>query len=515
MIGYILFAFVTILFCLLGLALETLGKYYAYSKALRDFPGPPANWVTGNLHLLHGTDEQTIDDLHRLAKDYPKCYRFWIGPLRPTMQCIHPDIIKAVLNASRDKGGFMLSYLRPGLGSALVTENGQKWVQKRRLIGGAFNLAFLSKSAPVITDCIKILTDHWTVYSRMKRTFDMYGDIKMLSFDIIMRCAFSSRYQCQVIEGKHPFIKAFEKMNYLVHERILNPSIVNEWLYWMTPNGREFYSVCDSVHKFTEDVIQDRLKDMRKADKSDSYKNDFLDILLSVKDKDNQKLSISDIRDELICFIFSGYDTICNAITWSLYCLAKHHSHQHKVRSEIDLYPQKRDRAEWEDITSLKYTIMCVREALRLYPPMPFLSGRCLDKDIKIEDVSLPAGCPVEVPLISIHHQAKWWPDPMKYDPLRFTPEKIRERHPFVYLPFSAGSRKCLGEVFGIGAVTLVVAKIIQRYDIRLVANRTVKQKVGLVLQPSNGVWIEIVERNGVGIRQSASCRRLSKVTSV
>ncbi|EDV28733.1 Cytochrome P450 4F4 [Trichoplax sp. H2] len=517
MYWYIFFAAVTILFCLIGLALESIAKYYAFGRALRDFPGPPASWVNGNLNCLHGTDEQTIDDLHQLAKEFPKCYRFWLGPFRPTMQCIHPDIIKAVLSASQDKDGIFVSYLKPWLGNGLLTENGQKWQQKRRLIGGAFNLTFLSKSAPVIHDCVKIMTDHWNVYSRMKRTFDMYGDIKMLSFDIIMRCAFSGRYACQVVEGKHPFVKAFEKMSSLVHERILNPSITNEWLYWMTRNGREFYSVCDLVHKYTEDAIHERQKEMRRNDKSQdrSYKNDFLDILLSVKDSDGQKLLVNDIRDEINSFIFSGYDTLSNGITWSLYCLGKHRSHQRKVRDEVNAYLQHLNKLEWEDITSLKYTIMCVKEALRLYPPVPFLSGRCLDKDIKIEDVKLPTGCPVEVPVISVHHQAEWWPDPMTYDPLRFTPEKIRDRHPFAYLPFSAGSRKCLGQIFAMGVVTLVVAKIIQRYDIRLVANRAVKQRVGLVLQPKNGVWIEIVERNGTGIRQSGSSRRLSKVTSV
>ncbi|XP_023311943.1 cytochrome P450 4C1-like, partial [Anoplophora glabripennis] len=99
----------------------------------------------------------------------------------------------------------------------------------------------------------------------------------------------------------------------------------------------------------------------------------------------------------------------------------------------------------YNELMEMKFLERCIKECLRLYPSVPFI-GRVAGEDIKTSNgYTIPKGCEVNIYIYELHRSTQYWEDPEKFDPDRFLPENVAARHPFAYLPFSAGSRNCIG----------------------------------------------------------------------
>ncbi|XP_035685657.1 cytochrome P450 4F4-like [Branchiostoma floridae] len=141
--------------------------------------------------------------------------------------------------------------------------------------------------------------------------------------------------------------------------------------------------------------------------------------------------------------VVTGHDTTASGISWSLYCLAKHPGHQDRVREEVDMVLAGKDDEEltWQDISKLKYLAMCVKEAMRLYPPVPIVSRR-ITRDFVFMGHPLPTGATININAWCVHHNPTvWGEDFMNYKPERFSSENMKNMDPYAFIPFSAGPR--------------------------------------------------------------------------
>nr|XP_053637333.1 cytochrome P450 4C1-like [Cherax quadricarinatus] len=119
-----------------------------------------------------------------------------------------------------------------------------------------------------------------------------------------------------------------------------------------------------------------------------------------------------------------------------------------RVQEELDgIFDSADSPVTWEDVHQLKYTEMCIKEALRIFPPAPFIS-RKLEEDVVIENYRVPSGTTVQLVIYKIHRDPAQFPDPEVFDPDRFLPENVNKRHPYAYIPFSAGPRNCIGKIY-------------------------------------------------------------------
>ncbi|XP_044540794.1 cytochrome P450 4A5-like [Gracilinanus agilis] len=168
---------------------------------------------------------------------------------------------------------------------------------------------------------------------------------------------------------------------------------------------------------------------------------DFLDILLCTKTENGDSLSDKELRAEVDTFMFEGHDTTASGISWLFYALAMNPEHQQKCREEIRNLLRDGMAISWEQLNQMPYTTMCIKESLRLYPPVTSIS-RELSKPLTFPDGrSLPSGTMVTLHIHALHHNPIVWPEPEVFNPLRFSPENSISRHTHSFLPFSAGTR--------------------------------------------------------------------------
>ncbi|XP_018111782.1 cytochrome P450 family 4 subfamily B member 1 L homeolog isoform X2 [Xenopus laevis] len=244
----------------------------------------------------------------------------------------------------------------------------------------------------------------------------------------------------------------------------------------------------------TDKVIGQRKKLLESKEELEKVQKkrhlDFLDILLCAKDENGQGLSDEDIRAEVDTFMFEGHDTTSSGISWILYCMATHPEHQQKCQEEINEVLGERQTMEWDDLGRIPYTTMCIKESLRLYPPVPSVS-RELAKPITFHDgKSLPAGILVSLQIYAIHRNPNVWKDPEIFDPLRFSPENSSKRHSHAFVPFAAGPRNCIGQNFAMNEMKVAVALTLKRFELLPDLSKPPLKLPQLVLRSKNGIHV-------------------------
>eukprot|EP00074_Homo_sapiens_P078510 XP_011539135.1 cytochrome P450 4B1 isoform X3 [Homo sapiens] len=211
-----------------------------------------------------------------------------------------------------------------------------------------------------------------------------------------------------------------------------------------------------------------------------------------VPGEDDIKLSDADLRAEVDTFMFEGHDTTTSGISWFLYCMALYPEHQHRCREEVREILGDQDFFQWDDLGKMTYLTMCIKESFRLYPPVPQVY-RQLSKPVTFVDGrSLPAGSLISMHIYALHRNSAVWPDPEVFDSLRFSTENASKRHPFAFMPFSAGPRNCIGQQFAMSEMKVVTAMCLLRFEFSLDPSRLPIKMPQLVLRSKNGFHLHL-----------------------
>ena len=189
---------------------------------------------------------------------------------------------------------------------------------------------------------------------------------------------------------------------------------------------------------------------------------------------DGSLMPVDEVVDHMNFLMMAAHDTITSSATSLLWLLAKHPEWQQKLRDEVeavtggaDAQGKPRDLA-YENLGKLELTEMAFKEALRFIPPVPSMPRRAL-RDFEFGGYRIPAGTPVGINIHYTHHSAEYWDEPEKFDPLRFTPDKVKARHKYAWVPFGGGAHMCLGLHFAYMQVKILMAQLLPRYRIELV----------------------------------------------
>ena len=413
----------------------------------------------------------------------------WVGPFLPRITLHHSELAKKVLNQPKD--GDMYSLLKPWLGDGLLLSQGKKWFRNRRLLTPAFHYEILKPYIEVYNSCLRIMLQKWTTSAKKKEPIKVFETVKALSLDIIMQCVFSFESSCQQ-EGaqKHPYLQAVCDLVELTSARAVMLYHRIDWIYYFSANGRKYRKACKIAHNYTEMIIKERRIRLKENSSKRKYL-DFLDILLTAADEDGKGLTDLEIRDEADTFMFEGHDTTTSGISWTLYCLAKYPEHQEKIREEVRNVLMGREWLDYSDLKELKYTQWCIKETMRLYPPVLFIVRKA-SNDIELDDHLIPKGMPIDVAIYTIHRHPDIWENPDEFDPLRFHPSNAEGRDPYAYLPFSAGQRNCIGQNFALNEEKLVIGSIVHRFSLSLVEGHKVEMCPTVVLRTTDDILVNL-----------------------
>lgn len=238
-------------------------------------------------------------------------------------------------------------------------------------------------------------------------------------------------------------------------ERLTVPWFISDFLYFRFGNGKLEQESINQAKAFTGNVIASKRKTFiqenmkRQAQNNDDAilnsieslkkRQAMLDTLLDAE-QNHQSIDSAGIQEETDTFVFEGFDTTMTAITFILLSIANH------AEVQICLYEEITDsiRDGHQSYNNLKYLDAVIKESLRMWPPVPFI-GRVLGEDTILDGFKFPAKTMVHIMIYFLHRDPKFFPYPEKFDPNRFLENEIK--HPFAYVPFSAGQRNCIGIV--------------------------------------------------------------------
>ncbi|GAB1300873.1 Cytochrome P450, family 4, subfamily f, polypeptide 40 [Apodemus speciosus] len=521
----------------LARCLTQLYTLYAKCQRLCGFPQPPKkNWFWGHLGMSPPTEEG-MKEMTELVATYPRGFMTWLGPIVPLIHLCHPDIIRSVLSASAflrrvltktlqppvirndpkeaavaPKDDIFYSFLKPWLGDGLLVSAGGKWSRHRSMLTPAFHFNILKPYVKIFNDSTNIMhaTAKWLrLASGGSARLNMFENISLMTLDTLQKCVFSFSSNCQ--EKPSQYIAAILELSTLVVRRYEQLLLHVDLLYRLTPDGRRFYKACRLVHDFTDAVIQEHRRTLLEHGSGDAIKAkaksktlDFIDVLLLTKrtprihskhsrDEDGKELSDEDIRAEADTFMFRGHDTTASGLSWILYNLAKHPEHQERCRQEVQELLRDRDpeEIEWDDLAQLPFLTMCIKESLRLHPPVTVVS-RCCTQDVSLADGRIiPKGTICVIDIFGTHHNPTVWRDPEVYDPFRFDPEKTQGRSPLAFIPFSAGPRNCIGQTFAMNEMKVALALTLLRFRV-LPDDKEPRRKPELILRAEGGLWLRV-----------------------
>ncbi|XP_031558796.1 cytochrome P450 4c3-like [Actinia tenebrosa] len=477
-------------------------------KMLEKFPGPKKNFLFGNTLQFARDPSEFRDQVLSWSKDFKDNGMFciWLGPFNPFIYTFKPEYAEILLSSSHQiSKSYEYVFLHPWLGTGLLTSTGEKWKRRRRQITPTFHFKILNEFIQVFEEQSKILVS--ILKSECQEgALDIFPRAAKCALDIICKSSMGKNVNAQR-DGNSRYVAAVTGICELIQERQKSPWFWSDLIYSITPSGRMQQQYLETLHGFTNKVIDERLLERKSSAGQEEREVDeftgkrkkrplaFLDLLLDAFD--DGQIDREGIREEVDTFMFEGHDTTAAAISWTILLLGLHPEVQDKVQHEVDEFFESRaEELTVDSLKDLKYLECVIKESLRLYPSVPFIA-RELSEDLTIDGIPIPKGTTVGVAQVSLHSNPNVWPDPERFDPDRFLPENSEGRHPYAYVPFSAGPRNCIGQRFAILEEKVVLANILRHFSVKSEQSRDqIRVCAELITRPQNGIFVTLTPRN-------------------
>ena len=190
-----------------------------------------------------------------------------------------------------------------------------------------------------------------------------------------------------------------------------------------------------------------------------------------------------------------GHDAASRGLAWSWHLLSQHPIEERRLHDELDAVLGGRTPG-FEDVDKLPYVRMVIEEAMRLYPSFPLLAWREALNHDELCGMSIPKGATVAIIPWVVHRHRKLWQNPECFDPERFSPSRSAGRAHLAYLPFGAGPRVCMGAVFAMMEMVLILSTLAQRYRLRLLPGHKVEPQGRLILSARDGLPMTLERRS-------------------
>jgi cytochrome P450 len=450
------------------------------SSRTRDNKYPPGSRVRYPGQFMVEIARNPLAMMMAMKLEHGDIAHWRIGP-QPIYLFSHPDLIRDVLvtngkNFHKSRG---LERAKRLLGNGLLTSEGEFHLRQRRLAQPAFHKQRIASYATTMTDYAARTSVRW----RDGQYIDMHTEMMRLTLGIVARTLFDADVDAEAAEIGEALTTAFESFNIAMLP-------FTEYLERLPlPSVRRF-----NAAKATLDRAIYRIIDERRASGED--RGDLLSMLLMATDTEGDGTGMSDLqlRDEALTIFLAGHETTANALTWTWYLLSQHPDVERKLHDEVDRVLSGRAPA-YEDMQSLPYTRMVLAESMRLYPPAWAIGRRALEK-FDAMGYTIPKRAVVLMCPYIVQRDARFFPDPERFDPERWTPEAQASRPKFAYFPFGGGNRVCIGEQFAWMEGVMLIAQLSQKWRMRLDPSARLEVQPLITLRPRHGMPM-ILEKRG------------------
>ncbi|HEX8355137.1 MAG TPA: cytochrome P450 [Pyrinomonadaceae bacterium] len=432
-------------------------------------PGPRAMWPVGQMYAF---TRDPLALLAGLAREYGDVARFRAGP-QSVYLLSHPDYVRDLLvtNSARFRKGRALQRAKRLLGEGLLTSEGEFHRRQRRLAQPAFHRQRVNDYGRVMVEYAEETSARW----RDGRELDISEEMMRLTLAVVGKTLFDAEVESDADEVGAALTEVMDLFGYLM----LPFSELLEKL--PLPPRRRFLRARARLDAVIYRIVEERRRDERD-------RGDLLSTLLHAVDEEGDRTGMTNeqLRDEVMTIFLAGHETTANALTWCWYLLAQNPEAEARLHAELDAVLAGGRAPAPEDVPALRYTEMVVAETMRLYPPAWAL-GRLALEDYEVGGYRIPRGSLVLVSQYVIQRDPRFFPDPERFDPERWTPEAKAARPQFAYFPFGGGPRRCIGEGFAWTEAVLILATLARRWRARLLPGRAPELLPRITLRPGPG----------------------------
>jgi cytochrome P450 len=407
-----------------------------------------------------------MDFLSSLQREHGDVVYFRIG-LRDQYLLSDPEHIKEILLTHHERFRLPPHMLDAGelVGENLFTIEGDLHRRHRRLIQPAFHWDRVRSYGSIMVEEATRAADAFDEGEPR----DITSDMAYLTLGVVTRALFGTDLPDDTKQRITSYVR----------------TLLDGWLGLAQGarrsnlERREYREALEAQGTIVDELIAERRREP-------GDRVDLLSLLLEAQDEDGTGLSDREIRDEITGFIAAGHESTSNALTWTWYLLSQNPDADATMYAQLDEVLRGR-LPSVEDLESIPYVEQVFTESLRVIP-VAWGITRMVVEEHEVGGYTIPPGSIVTVSPWVVHHDPRWYPDPDRFDPERWTKELRTSRPRYAYFPFSGGHRMCIGQPFAVLEATLVLATIAQRWRLGLEPGHPVEMEPRVTLRPHHGM---------------------------
>jgi len=410
-------------------------------------PGPSG--LTG-WGLLKAMSHDLLASLSGWQREFGDVVHLRIWPEHEVV-VTDPELARELLLAHHDslvrweRGARVFGKLQ---GKSVLVAEGEAWRRKRQALQPAFSGSAVHAFVPTIAAAADQALARWPADACV---WPIESALTSLAMDVILRLLFSSEVGADARMAERAVQTAVAAANASMYW----PASWPDWVPWKRAERQALASL---------DALIRRHIDARVNMAQEAAPDDLLAGLLRLHREDPLAWPLQAVRDECMTIFLAGHETAAATLTWWAWCMAAHPHAQRAAREEVRCVLEGRAPGA-ADLRSLPYLTQTLQETLRLYPAAPVLFTRRSKAPLTLGPWRLPAGTMIVLPVQLMQHDPRWFPEPMSFRPERFgrdAPEFPRG----AYQPFGAGPRVCLGQHLAMAEMTVIAARLLQRFTL-------------------------------------------------
>jgi cytochrome P450 len=366
--------------------------------------------------------------------------------------------------------------------NGLVTVDGEHWLRLRRLLAPMFGRKMTAGFAPAMARVAAALVER--LQSRPDGSvWEVKTEMSGVALDALIGCIFSDGL------GDPEAIRAATTRYYETSSGIDPFDVIGlpDFVPRLTRLGVR------SAAKAFDDAVSAAIAERRRSLGADpDAPRDMLGAMLAAKDpQTGEQMTETEVKDNVITFIFGGQETTSTTLTWAIYLLSQSPEWRERVTKEAE---NEADGAS-QDGHALVQTRAVIEEALRLYPPIIGITRTAMRRT-ELAGHTIKRGTMVIISPYVLHRHRLLWRDPDLFDPSRFLPGAARAIERYAYLPFGVGPRVCIGAAFALQEATLVLATLMRHFALDLAPGQSVWPVMNFTLRPRDGLRVTVRRRH-------------------
>ncbi|XP_011169761.2 cytochrome P450 4V2 [Solenopsis invicta] len=466
-------------------------------------PGPRKLYT----NFLRKNTDEFLNIINSLGFYYPSPFQIKLN-YTPLVIIYEPDQVKDFLqNRDNLDKNLLYKFTEHIFGMGLLTAPESIWAHSRKAIARNFNPITLREFFNIFVERSLMLMNKLEKVGLNGKEFTSFMHLKTSALEIALDTMMGIKQAD--LKTINLYVESAEKIKNILRRRMYSTWIMNELSFYnfifnnFYALGHEQKKVIKSLGSLTDMMTQHQLYGTHgeHTNKTKNHTNKtFFEMMLKTFSKKNftEKL----IRDNMITLLLTATDSIGVTLNFVVFMLANFSEIQEKVYKELtEIYGTtsvKSTPIKYEDLQHMNYLDRVIKETMRLFPTIP-LVGRKLKEDMKIGEYIIPKNTNVTIAFMLMYRNEKYWPDPLKFDPDRFLPKRLKDNQLSYFAPFSDGPRNCIGMRYAMTSMKVILATLVRTFVLKVdehIPINKIKLQTDITISPIKPFKIRIEKRN-------------------